>query len=39
MIGVGLDEFVYLLIYLFIYANIKQFGFSLFTEMVMSSLK
>ena len=29
MIGVGLDEFVYLLIYLFIYANIKQFGFKI----------
>ena len=30
MLGFGLDEFVYLLIYLFIYLNIKQFGFLLF---------
>ena len=40
MLGVGLDEFTYLFIYLlFIYANIEQFGFSLFTVMVMSLLK
>ena len=35
MWGVGLDEFIYS----FIYASIKQLGFSLCTEIVMPLLK